>query len=124
MLQHLFRMEIGDQKRDIITLSPNEPLNVRQNTTLPKSKVFEQTHLNSLPSEYKKGLRPLCQESGKLMYQNMLYLVRLLDLDANPNAIYAGFNKDLLVLVPRYCQWVQQDLWRAGGFNLGDIVSF
>jgi len=32
----------------------------------------------------------------------MLYLIRLLNLDADPHAVDAGFNKDLLILIPRY----------------------
>jgi len=58
------------------------------------------------------------------MHQDMLYLIRLLDLDANSNTVYAGFYEYFLILVSGYRKWVQQDLGRASGFNLRDIVSF
>jgi len=57
------------------------------------------------------------------MHQNMLNLIGLLNFDADSDAVDAWLNEDFLVVVPRYGQRVQQDLWRACRFNLGDIVS-
>lgn len=53
----------------------------------------------------------------------MLYLVRLLDLDADPHAVYARLDQDSLVLVAGDGQRVQQHFGRRLGFDLGDIVT-
>ena len=56
------------------------------------------------------------------MDQDILDFVRLLDLDANTHAVYAGLDKNLLVLVARNRQGVEEELRGGLGFYLGDIV--
>lgn len=82
------------------------------------------SHLNGLPSQDKKGLRPLGEESGELVDQNMLNFIRLFDLYTNPHTVDAGLNEHLLVLVARHGQRVEEDLRGAPGFDFGHIVSF
>lgn len=63
------------------------------------------------------------QESCKLVDQDMLNLIGLLDLDADTDGVDAGLNQDTLVLVARNGQGLQQDLGRRLGLNLWNIVS-
>jgi len=58
------------------------------------------------------------------VHQDVFYLVRLLYLYAYPHAVDTGLNEDLLVLVPRHGEGVEEHFGRAGGFDLGHIVSF
>lgn len=57
------------------------------------------------------------------MYQDVLDLVSLLDLDADAHAVDAGLDEDALVLVARNRQGRQEDLGGRPGFDFGDIVS-
>lgn len=54
----------------------------------------------------------------------MLNLVGLLDLNADPYAVDAGFDEDALVLVASNGEWCQQHLWRGAGLDLRYIVTF
>jgi hypothetical protein len=54
--------------------------------------------------------------------QDVLDLVGLLDLDADPYAVDAGLDEHALVLVARNGQGRQQHLGRRAGLDLGDIV--
>ncbi|KUI73012.1 hypothetical protein VM1G_11840 [Cytospora mali] len=81
------------------------------------------THLDRLPPQYEEGLGPLLQEPRELVYQDMLDLVGLLDLDADAHAVDAGLDKDALVLVSCDGQRSQKDLRRCPGLDLGHIVS-
>ena len=41
--------------------------------------------------------------------QDLLNLVRLLDLYANPDAIYTWLYQHLLICISRHCQWDKED---------------
>lgn len=56
------------------------------------------------------------------MYQNVFYLVCLLDLDTYADAVDAWFDKDLLVFISGDDQWIEKDLERAGGFDFRNVV--
>ena len=118
MLQHLFCVKIGDQERNVIALS--FPTSVRsQNGSL-----IEQMYLHGLPPQYEECFRSLSQKPREFMHKYILDLIGLLDLDANPYAIYAGLYEHLLVLIARNGQRVQQHLWATSCFNLWHIVTF
>lgn len=85
--------------------------------------VEPMTDLDRFPPQDKERLSTLRQEPCKLVYQYMLNLVGLLDLDADANRIDTGLDQDTLVLVSRNCQWLQEDLWGCLCLNLRDIVS-
>ena len=100
MLQHLLGMEIRNQKRNIVALHPTH---VSLDPSLPSLALLSipyitvgsgcKTYRHSLPPQYEKPLRPLCQKPRKLMYQDPLDLVRLLDSDADSHAIHAGLDE-------------------------------
>lgn len=81
------------------------------------------THLDRFPPQNEEGLGALFQESGELVYQDVLDLVGLLNLDADAHAVDAGLDEDALVLVTRNRQGRQEDLWRRPGLDFGDIVT-
>ena len=99
MLQHLLGVEVRNQEGDIVALDRFPPQNVER-------------------------LGALCQESRKLVDQNMFDLIRLLDLDAYPHAVDTWFDVHPLILVSRYGERVEDDFWGARGFDFRDIVSF
>jgi hypothetical protein len=107
-------MEVRNQERDIVTLN-----NQHHCFTL----LMRTTHLNRLPPQHKESLRPLRQEPRKLMHQDMLNLVRLLDLDADAHTVDARFDEDTLVFVSRHGKGVEEDFGRRPCFYLWDIVS-
>lgn len=69
--------------------------------------VGEWSYLDGLSPENKEGLGTLCQEASKLVDQNMLNFIGLLDLDADPYAVDAGFDEDALIFVAGNRQWGQ-----------------
>jgi hypothetical protein len=101
VLQHLLGVEIRNQERNIIALS--------QSASTPT--LHRLTYLNRLPPQDKKGLCALRQESRELVHKDMLNLIRLLDLDADSNAIDAGLDQDALVLISGDGERVQQHFW-------------
>lgn len=58
------------------------------------------------------------------MDQDVLNLVRLLDLDADADTVDTGLDEDALVLVAGYRQGVQEDFGRGSRFDFRDIVPF
>jgi hypothetical protein len=58
------------------------------------------------------------------VHKDVLDLIRLLDLDANPHAIDARLDQDFLMIISGNSKWVQKDLGRTGGFDFGNIVPF
>jgi hypothetical protein len=98
VLQHLLGVEIGNEEADIISFDRFPPQDV-------------------------EALGALSQEAGELVYENVLNLIGLLDLDAYPYTVDRGLNIDSLVLVAGYGERVEDDFGGAGGFNLRDIVS-
>lgn len=81
-------------------------------------------YLDWFSPQYEKGLGPLGQEPCEFMDQNVLNLVCLLDSYADSHTIDAWLYENLLILVSRDCQRVEQDFWRAGSFYFWHIVSF
>ena len=57
------------------------------------------SHLDRFPPENEERFGSLRQKTSELMDEDVLNLVRLLDLDAYPNAVDTRLNEDLLVLV-------------------------
>jgi hypothetical protein len=91
--------------------------------------LFDQTFglatcLDGLPPEDEECLCSLRQETSKLVDQDVLNLVCLLDLDAYPHAVDAGLNEHSLVLVSRNDQGVHEDFGGGLGLDLGHIVTF
>ena len=68
-------------------------------------------YLDRLSPEDEKRLGSLSQETRKLVYQDILNLVSLLNLDADADAIDARLDEDSLVFVARNRQRRQKDLW-------------
>lgn len=56
-------------------------------------------YFDSLSPQYKERFCSLRQKSRKLVYQYILNLVSLFDLDADPHAVDARLNKDFLVFI-------------------------
>lgn len=108
-------MEVCYQEGDVVTLQR------RQSgvTVINDNK----TDLDRLPPQDKERFGTLRQESRKLVDQDVLNLVGLLDLDADADRVDAGLDQDALVLVARNGQGLQEDLGGRLGLNLGDIVS-
>jgi hypothetical protein len=96
VLQHLLGVEVGDKEGDVISL---EEAKLAMRGTADR-RSHQVTCLDGLPPEDEEGLGSLGQESGKLVDQDVLDLVCLLDLDAYPYAVDAGLDEDTLVLVP------------------------
>lgn len=80
------------------------------------------THLDRLPPQNKERLGALGQEARKLMDQDVLDLVGLLDLDADADTVDAGLDEDALVFVARNRQGRQQHFGRCLRLNLGHVV--
>src|SRR6266566_10132010 len=70
------------------------------------------SHLDRLPPQDEERLGPLRQKASKLVDEDVLDLVGLLDLDADANAVNAGLDQDQLVLVARDGQRRQEHLGR------------
>ena len=56
-------------------------------------------------------LRSLHHEPRKLVTQNPLNLIRLLDLDADPDRVHRGFDKHPFVFVSGDCKGVEEDFF-------------
>lgn len=65
----------------------------------PKILTPQKLYLNSLPPQYEKSLRPLRQESRKLVHQYILNLIRLLDLDTDADAVHTWLDQNSFVFV-------------------------
>lgn len=57
------------------------------------------------------------------MYEDVLDLVGLLDLDAYADGVDAGFDEDTLVFVTRDGQGSQENLGRGLGLDFRNIVT-
>ena len=98
MFQHLFRMEVRDQKRNVVSL---------MHFSIMSQLKMRASHLHGFPSQDEERFRSLGQESCEFVDQNVLNLICLLDADAHANAIHAWFNQNFLILVPGYSQRIQ-----------------
>lgn len=83
VLQHLLRMVIRYQERDIIALYVVVSIAARNATTPSRVK----SHRHWLPSQDEERFRPLGQKSCELMHKNMLNLIRLFYPDADSYAV-------------------------------------
>lgn len=81
-------------------------------------------YFDSLSPQYEECFCSLCQKSSEFVHQDIFNFVCLFDLDADPNAVHARLNKNLLIFVSGDSQRVEKNLGRTSGFNLGDVVSF
>lgn len=81
------------------------------------------TYPHRFTSQDEERLRALSQESRKLMYQNILDFVGLLDTNADAHTVHTGLDQDPLALIAGHCERVQEHFGRTGGFDFGDIVS-
>lgn len=116
VLQHRLGVKIGDQERDIVAL---ERISMMYHVCQVHS-----AHFDRLPPQNKERLGALCQESCEFMDQNVLNLVGLLYPNADADTVDTWLDENLLVLVARDVQGVEQELGGAGGLDFGDIVSF
>lgn len=90
----------------------------------PPTLLIRITHLDRFPPQNKKVLSSLRQEPRKLVHQDMLNLIRLLDLDADADRVDARLDEHSFILVPGHCQRVQQHLRRLPGLDLGHVMAF
>lgn len=81
------------------------------------------TYRNWLSAQDEERFGSLCQESRKLVYQDVLDLVGLLDLQAYADRVDAGLDEDSLVFVSGDGQRGEEDLGGGLGLDLRDIVS-
>lgn len=130
MLQHLLRVRVRDQEGDIIALSPSisQPLltasqNPRLSSRLLPIAPLNPAYLNSLSPQDKERLRSLRQKPRELMHQDILNIICLFYLDANPHTIHRRLYEHLFILVSGYVEGVEEDFGRACGFDFGNIVA-
>lgn len=97
VLEHCFAVEVGDQERDIISLRTNRRLAFTPRTQHP----IPQTHLDRFPPQNHKVLRPHRHEPRKLLAQDALNLIRLLDRDGYTDTVDTRFDEDALGFVSR-----------------------
>jgi hypothetical protein len=113
VLQHFLGVEIGDQKGDVISL----------HCCKGRTRTRWGTNLDRLSAEDEEGLGSLGQESGEFVDQDVLNLIRLLDLYADADAVDARFDEDPFVVVSRNGQGVEEGLGGCCGLDLRDVVS-
>lgn len=80
--------------------------------TLPATPAHVSTHRDGHAAKNNKVLGAHHHESRKLVAQDLLNLVGLLDRDGHADRVDRGLDEDLLSLVTRDHQWLEQDLWR------------
>lgn len=80
-------------------------------------------YLDGLPPQDEETLGSLLQEARELVYQDVLDLVGLLDLDADAHRVDGRLDEHALVLVTGDGKRGQQDFWARPGLDLGDIVT-
>ena len=98
MFQHFFRVKVGNEKRNVISL-----YYLSRSYTLKQGSF---THLDSLSPKNKECFRSLGQKPRELVYQNILNFICLFDLDAETDAVHARLNKDSFILISRHNKWV------------------
>jgi len=121
VFEHLLSVEVCDEEGNIVALQA--PESVSQSVSQSVTSMSTITNLDRLPPQDKKRLGTLRQEARKLVHQNILNLVRLLDADANSDRIDARLHQHALILIARYRQWRQQHLGRSLCLDLGYIVA-
>lgn len=82
-------------------------------------------HLDRFSPQNHETLRPLHHEPRELVTQNPLNLIRLLDLDADPDGVYRGLNKHSFIFVPGDYKRVKEDFFRCpvGGPGSENVSS-
>ena len=69
------------------------------------------TDLDRFSPQDHETLRSLHHKPRKLVTQNPLNLIRLLDLDADPDRVHRGLDKHPFVFVPGDCKGVEEDFF-------------
>ena len=90
---------------------------------LKSHSLSQRAHLDWFSPQYEECLRSLRQKPRKLVHQNILYFIRLLDLYANARTVYTRLDKDFLVFVSSDSEWIEENFWRGSSFDFWDIVS-
>jgi len=98
-------MKIRNQERNVIAL--DQPLSPPVRYT---AKDLPIPYLNRLPPQNEERLSALRQKPSELVNQDMFYFIGLLDLYTDAYTIDTRLDEDLLVLVSRYCQRIQEEL--------------
>ena len=93
-------MEVCDQERYVISLFV---INSKK-TILQR---IRQAYFDWFTTKDEEGFGSLCEKSCELMNEDMFYFISLFDLYTDANAIYAGFDEDFFVFVPRNCQRIE-----------------
>lgn len=89
MLEHRLAVEVGDQERNIISLTTQTISNhSKHHSTSPG------THLDRFPPQNHKVLRPHRHKPRKLLTQDPLNLIRLLDRDGYTDTVDTRFDED------------------------------
>lgn len=83
VLQHLFRVEVRNQERDVIALPLCQSCCLELHECTSTS-----TYIDRLPPQDEERLRSLGQEPRKLVYQDVLNLIRLLYPYADTHAVH------------------------------------
>ena len=65
----------------------------------------------------------MCQEPRKLVDQDVLNLVCLLDLDADANTVDTRFYQDSFVFIAGYRKRVEKNFRRAGRLDFRNVMS-
>ena len=58
------------------------------------------------------------------MDQDIFDLICLFDPNADSYTVHAWFYTDLFILVTGDGQRVEEDFWRTGSFDFGDVMTF
>mmetsp|Transcript_32657 Transcript_32657/g.71852 ORF Transcript_32657/g.71852 Transcript_32657/m.71852 type:complete len:229 (-) Transcript_32657:115-801(-) len=99
VLPHLLQVCVGNQEADVVPC-------------------------HGLPAHDYELLRPLHQEACELVAQDLLDLVRLLDLYRHAHGVYRGLDKARLVLTAGHQHLVEDQLLAPPHFHLGLVVPF
>ncbi len=102
MLDQLLRVEVGDEEADVVVLEG-----------LAAVDVVRPTNLDSLASENEEAVRAHGKEANKLLAQQLLNIVALLDGDADSEGIDGALNHHALVGISADDQWLQEQLFAS-----------
>lgn len=105
-------MEVRDEEGDVVSLKESKL----------QSDSIHKIYLYWFPSQNKECFRSLCQESRKLVDQNMFYFVCLFDFDADAHTVDAGLDEDTLILISCHRQGIEKDLRGGLSFDFWHIV--
>lgn len=118
VLQHRLRVEVGDQERDVISLSTHNKPTIKcvHNQYLfliLLIRVQYRTHRNSLPPQNNEPLRSHGHEPSKFLAQDPLDLIGLFDTDGQPDRVDRGFDEDAFGFVTRDEEGLEEGFLRV-----------